>query len=259
MRESTMTRKADMTAQNWFDTGGSAYALFRPEYPAGLARFLARMVDARGLAVDVGCGNGQLTRQLADHFNSVIGIDPSADQIANARRHGNIDYLCAPAEQLPLPEKSASLITAAQAAHWFDLPRFYAEVRRIAEDGALIALVSYGVMQLAPSELQDRFDRFYRDEIGPYWPPERKLVDSGYAEIEFPFEEMPYPDMTIDRVWELGEFLGYLSTWSAVRRVNEAGRDDILESFVHDISALWGDPARKLPVSWPINMRLGTI
>ena len=81
----------------------------------------------------------------------------------------------------------------------------------------------------------------------------------GYADIEFPFEEMPYPEMTIDRVWELGEFLGYLSTWSAVRRVNEAGRDDILEGFVRDVSSLWGEPTRKLPISWPINMRLGKI
>jgi hypothetical protein len=156
-------------------------------------------------------------------------------------------------------DRSVSLITAAQAARWFDLPRFYAQARRVAEHGAVIALISYGVMRLAPGDLQDRFDRFYTHEIGPYWPLERKLVDSGYADIAFPFEEMPYPAMTIDRVWELGEFLGYLSTWSAMRRVNEAGRDDILERFVHDISALWGDPERKLPVSWPINMRLGRL
>lgn len=255
-----MTENAGMTtARNWFDTGGSAYALFRPEYPAGLALFLAQTVGGRGCAVDVGCGNGQLTRQIAEHFDRVVGIDPSADQIANAQPHTAIAYLCAPAEQLPLPDGSVSLITAAQAAHWFDLPRFYSEARRVAEHGAVIALISYGVLRLASGDLQDRFDRFYTHEIGPYWPPERKLVDSGYADIAFPFEKMPYPAMTIDRVWELGDFLGYLSTWSAVRRVNEAGRDDILERFVRDISALWGDPARKLPVSWPINMRLGRL
>lgn len=255
-----MTGNAEMTTgKNWFDTGGSTYALFRPEYPAALASFLAQIVDGRGCAVDVGCGNGQLTRQLADHFNSVVGIDPSEDQIANAHRNANIDYLCAPAEQLPLPDRSASLITAAQAAHWFDRPRFYEEARRVADDRAVIALISYGVMRLTPSDLHDRFDRFYKREIGPYWPPERKLVDSGYADIEFPFEEMSYPEMTIDRIWELGELLGYVSTWSAVRRVNDAGRDDILEDFVRDISALWGSPARKLPISWPINMRLGKL
>ncbi|MBB5577537.1 MULTISPECIES: class I SAM-dependent methyltransferase [Rhizobium] len=255
-----MTGNAEITtAKNWFDKGGSAYALFRPEYPAGLSTFLAQTVGGRGCAVDVGCGNGQLTRQLADQFKRVIGIDPSEDQIANAHRHANVAYLCAPAEQLPLPNGSASLITAAQAAHWFDRPRFYEEARRVADDGAVIALISYDVMRLAPSDLQDRFNSFYHDEIGPYWPPERRLVDSGYSDIEFPFEEISYPEMTIDRVWELGELLGYLSTWSAVRRVNEAGRGDILENFFRDISAIWGSPTSKLPISWPINMRLGKL
>jgi hypothetical protein len=112
----------------------------------------------------------------------------------------------------------------------------------VAEHGAVIALISYGVLRLAPDDLQERFDRFYTQEIGPYWPAERKLVDSGYADIAFPFAEMPYPGMMIDRIWELGDFLGYLSTWSAVHRVNEAGRDDILKCFVQDISTLWAIP-----------------
>ncbi|MGO4624034.1 class I SAM-dependent methyltransferase [Ensifer sp. 2YAB10] len=250
---------AEARPRNWFDGGGSAYALFRPEYPAGLSKFLADTVNSQGCALDVGCGNGQLTRQLGNHFNAVVGVDPSNDQIANAVPHRNVEYLCAPAGRLPLPNRSVHLITAAQAAHWFDRPAFFAEARRVAAEGAVIALVSYGVLKLEPADLQARFAAFYRDEIGPYWPAERKLVDGGYADIEFPFEEMVYPEMHIERAWELGELLGYLSTWSAVRRVNEAGRDDILEAFVRDISEIWGDPLKKRPVSWPIKMRLGGI
>lgn len=244
--------------KNWFDQGGRAYAAFRPEYPPALSRFLAEIAPDRRRAIDVGCGNGQLTRQLADHFSSVVGVDPSADQITNAVPHERIEYLCAPAETLPLPDRSVGLITAAQAAHWFDLPAFYAEARRIAVDGAVIALVSYGVLRLADADLQDRFSRFYWDEIGPYWPPERKLVDTGYADISFPFNERQWPDMAIDRTLVLGDFLGYVSTWSAVRRVKEAGRSDILEDFARDISGMWGDPPTRA-ISWPINMRLGTI
>lgn len=248
---------AEVGTRNWFDAGGSAYALFRPEYPAGLSTFLAGTVKGQGRAVDVGCGNGQLTCHLADHFTTVVGIDSSEDQIANATPHRHVEYICAPAERLPLPDRSVHLIAAAQAAHWFDRPAFYREARRIAAEGAVIALVSYGVLRLEPAELQARFATFYTDEIGPYWPPERKLVDGGYAGIEFPFEELAYPDMNIERAWDFGEFLGYLSTWSAVRRVNEAGRDDILDTFVRDLSDIWGDPMKKRPVSWPIKMRLG--
>ncbi|TFW15000.1 class I SAM-dependent methyltransferase [Massilia arenosa] len=244
--------------RNWFDQGGSAYARFRPEYPPQLAAYLASVAPERRLAVDVGCGNGQLTQLLAPHFERVIGLDPSADQIANAIPGARIEYQCAPAEQLPLADGSASLVTAAQAAHWFDLPAFYGEVRRIARPGAVLALVSYGVLRLEPL-LDARFQTFYWDEIGPYWPPERRLVDSGYATIDFPFSEFEYPALEIRVEWNLSEFLGYLTTWSAVRSAREVGREDLLLAFANDCAAAWGDPDRRRPVSWPINMRIGRV
>jgi SAM-dependent methyltransferase len=244
--------------RNWFDQGGRAYARFRPEYPRELAAYLASAAPDNRLAVDVGCGNGQLTQLLAPYFDRVIGLDPSADQIANAVPNARIHYECAPAERLPVPDASASLVTAAQAAHWFDLPAFYREVRRIAVPGAVVALVSYGVLNLEPA-LDRRFQAFYRDEIGPYWPPERKLVDTAYATIAFPFEELTPPPLEIRLDWHLSEFIGYVLTWSATRSAREAGKDALLMAFFDDLAALWGDPDVRRPVSWPINMRIGHV
>ncbi|MGB3068846.1 MAG: class I SAM-dependent methyltransferase [Ottowia sp.] len=249
----------DNTHRNWFDQGGKAYSRFRPEYPPELARFLASVSPSTALAVDVGCGNGQLTTQLAAHFDKVLGTDPSADQIAHAAAHPHVEYANASAEELfPVADHSADLITAAQAAHWFDLPRFYEEVRRIGAPHAVLALVSYGVMKM-DDDLDPRFSRFYWNEIGPYWPAERKLVDSGYVDLPFPFEEQTPPSLEIRKMWNLEELLGYISTWSAVRSVREAAREEILQEFAIDLAALWGDPSRSRQVSWPINMRLGTL
>lgn len=244
--------------RNWFEQGGRAYARFRPEYPQRLASFLAAAAPDHRLAVDVGCGNGQLTQLLAPYFDKVVGLDPSADQIANTIPNERIDYRCAPAEHLPLADASASLITAAQAAHWFDLPAFYGEVRRVAVPGAVVALISYGVLNLEEA-LDARFQKFYWDEIGPYWPAERKLVDSGYATLDFPFAELARPALDIRVEWHLFEFLGYVTTWSAVRSAKEAGREDLLMAFANDIGAAWGDPDRRRPVRWPINMRIGRV
>ena len=245
-------------AANWFEHDGQTYARFRPEYPARLPMLLAALAPATDLAVDVGCGNGQLTTQLASHFEATLGVDPSADQIANARHRERVGYLHGSAERLPVPDRSASLITAAQAAHWFDRPAFYAEARRIAAPEAVIALISYGVMS-PDSDLASRFDHFYRDEAGPYWPPERALVDTGYAGIDFPFEEYPAPPMRIEKDWTLSEMLGYVSTWSAVRRAEHAGDTAILHSFAADMTELWGAPTTTRRVSWPVVMRLGIL
>lgn len=244
--------------RNWFDQGGLAYAQFRPEYPTQLGAFLASLAPETKIAVDVGCGNGQLARLLSPYFQRIVGLDPSADQIANAIPNDRITYQCAGAERLPIDDGSASLVAAAQAAHWFDLPAFYKQVRRISFPEGILALISYGVLNLE-SPLNERFQKFYWDEIGPYWPPERKLVDTGYTTIDFPFEELATPPMEIRLEWKLTEFLGYLSTWSSVRKAKEAGREKVLLSFANDISNAWGDKSTRRSIEWPINMRVGKL
>ncbi|MFD1259936.1 class I SAM-dependent methyltransferase [Entomomonas asaccharolytica] len=245
-------------SKNWFEQGGKEYARFRPEYPAELVAFLASVVPAKKIAVDVGCGNGQLTKQLAQYFSTVVGIDPSASQIDNAIPHEHVSYYCASAEQIPLTDNCANLITAAQAAHWFDLLKFYAEVQRIAVDGGVLALISYGVLNLEPV-LNERFQHFYWQQIGRYWPAERQLVDTGYASLNFPFQALDTPKLEIKLEWNLQQFLGYIATWSAVQQALEKGREDILQLFANDITVMWGDPMLNRPIAWPINMRVGVI
>ncbi len=246
-------------AVNWFEQDGSNYARFRPQYPPALAEFLAGTAPRRMRALDVGCGTGQLTMLLAGQFHKVTGTDTSEEQLSHAVRHQRITYLRAPAEQIPLAGGSVDLITAAQAAHWFQLESFYGEVRRIASPGAVLALISYGVLALGDLRLNRRFSRFYHEEIGPFWPPERKLVEAGYAGIDFPFAPLQPPALTIERDWNLQQLLGYLSTWSAVRHAVAKGRQGILAGFARDLTAAWGDSERLQRVVWPISMRIGRV
>lgn len=247
-----------VSQRNWFSAGGSNYAQYRPRYPAELAAFLAGLVSDRQSALDVGCGNGQLTCLLADYFESVTGTDPSEAQINSAVPHERVIYHCTAAEALPRDGKQYNLITAAQAAHWFQLEQFYREVRRVAAPEAVIALVSYGVLQL-DDQLNERFLHFYYDEIGPYWPPERQLVDNGYRDIHFPFDEIPAPTLRISYQWTLQQLLGYISTWSAVTRASESGNIAVLQQFSQDIGTLWGEEKTLRTVSWPVIIRAGKI
>lgn len=241
---------------NWFCEGGDGYARHRPSYPTKLARMLADAAPSRACAVDVGCGTGLLTALLAEYFERVYGLDVSAGQLAHASPRPPIEYRVAQAEATGLPDRCADLITVAQAAHWFDLPAFYREVRRIAADGAVVALITYGTAELE-SDLQPRFRRFYADELGPYWEPERRLVETRYSGIDFPFApvEITVPD--IERDWTLDEFAGFLSTWSAVRRAEKEGAHDLVARLVEDLYPLWGNEYRH--VSWPVTVVAGRV
>ncbi len=244
--------------RNWFDGGGHAYAHFRPKYPAELASALASLAPARRLAIDVGCGNGQFSTVLADHFEGVLAVDPSDDQLAHAAAHGRVHYAAASASGLPAEAASADLVTAAQAAHWFDLPAFYDEVRRVSAPCAVVALIAYGVPSL-PADLEARFQRFYSHELEPFWPPERRLVDRGYADLAFPFEELAPPKLELRVTWSMAEWLGYVATWSAARNARESGHRDLLERFAADVETDWGRPEERRPVAWPLHMRLGRV
>jgi len=246
-------------AASHFQNAGEDYAKYRPTYPPELVEFLAAQCKRHNLAVDVGCGTGQFSALIAQHFQQVLATDVSASQVENAAPVPNIRFAVEPAEQCSAKEASVDLIVAAQAAHWFDLPSFYQEARRIAAPGCVLALVSYGVLFIDNAKCNDRFRQFYYDEIGPYWPPERQHVDNGYASFDFPFEELSYPAMSIERDWTLEQFLGYVRTWSSVKAAAKEGKASLTDSFAEELVGLWGDPQERRKISWPIAMRLGRI
>ena len=64
-------------------------------------------------------------------FDRVIATDASEKQIANAQSHKIVEYRVAPAENSGIESETIDLIMVAQALHWFDLDRFYAEARRV--------------------------------------------------------------------------------------------------------------------------------
>lgn len=241
-----------------FEQNAEGYALHRPTYPPQLADTLAGLCTGRGHALDVGCGTGQLAVLLADRFDRVTATDVSARQIAHAASHPRVTYRVEPAEAASLPDTSVDLIVAAQAAHWFDLPAFYAEARRLASPGGVLALISYGVPQLGgPAGAQ--FDAFYWQDIHRFWPEGRAHVETGYRDLPFPFDEQALPALSIDRDWSLSDLRGYVETWSAVGRLRKAGCDDLFDEAWKGLARLWGDPDARYPIRWPVIGRIARL
>lgn len=240
-----------------FSGHAASYASFRPSYPPALAEALAAPCPGRALAVDVGCGSGQLAVLLAGVFDRVLAIDASAEQIAHAAPHPRVTYRVAPAEATGLGAGTCDLAVAAQAAHWFDLPRYWGEVKRILKPGGVAALVGYGLMRIAP-DLDAVLDAFYHEGIGAFWSPGRLLVDDGYRGVAFPFRELPPPAVAMTDAWTRDRFLGYVATWSAVKTAESQGLDP-MPAFIRDVERLWPDATAARPVRWPVLLRLGQV
>jgi len=245
------------TFKDHFSAQAAAYSVYRPRYPPELIEFVASCAPNRSIAVDCATGNGQAAVGLADHFDAVVAVDASRAQIQKAARLPNVQYVCSRAERLPVADGSVALVAAAQAAHWFDFGRFYAECRRVLAPGGVFAAWTYEKFRV-DAEVDAIVDRFYTDVAGPYWPPERRYVEEGYRTLPFPWREQPAPVFTLETRWDLDQVMGYLATWSSVQRYKEAhDRRDPLPALRTELESLWPVDAGERLVAWPIHLRVG--
>ncbi|KAF8326835.1 S-adenosyl-L-methionine-dependent methyltransferase [Cantharellus anzutake] len=187
------------------------YALFRPSYPSLLFetiyKYHASCPEAHwSRAVDLGCGTGQATLELAKKFDHVVGIDSSVGMIQTANENTggdtltsslriggrNIEYKAGSAEAFPfIGNDSVDLITAAQAAHWFKYEDFWAETSRSLRKGGSVALWCYSEFRLkghpSSTPLISAYASDRSQPVGKYFEqPGRGILENHLQAIRFP-------------------------------------------------------------------------
>ncbi|RMZ80885.1 hypothetical protein DV737_g2730, partial [Chaetothyriales sp. CBS 132003] len=273
----------DPTFLNYSLASAATYAKYRSnEYPHTLIdkvinNHVANGKGQLGTLVDVGCGPGIATRQVGTHFDHVFGLDPGVSMIEIATSLGGttrtgeqIKVAVASAEEidvklkeLGVEEGTVDLITAATAAHWFDLPKFYAAASRMLRSGGSIAFWATGNWKVAGAQIpnvdqvQQILDFFIQDVLGPYELPGNRLCNELYASIDLPwtcgvpgFDEKSFyrkiwngdgqcgPELPNGLLrpravtWEqLGHMIG---TFSMVTRWREANQEAVQKGEVED-------------------------
>ena len=238
-----------MTIKDNFSKQSAGYSVYRPGYPEALFEFILAHTPGRKFALDVATGNGQVAGALAAHFEKVFAIDISEGQLKHSIKKSNIIYSIASAENTGINEKM-DLVTVGQAAHWFELSEFYKEVQRIISPGGILALFGYQLPTI-DTPVDVVIEEFYNGLLGPFWDPERKLVDEGYASIFFPFKKMEHPQFQMYYSWTCEQLLGFLGTWSAVQHYKNKHNADPLELFREKIIESWGKSEFK-KITFPV-------
>jgi len=245
-----------MSFKDHFSGHASAYARYRPDYPSELFDYLATLTPQRRCALDCATGSGQAAIGLARHFERVIASDASVAQLQNAQKHPRVAYIGNLAEQPAVADRSIDLVVAAQAAHWFDHQRFYAEVRRALRPAGALAIWTYGLACIDPA-VDAIVRQFYSEVVADYWPPERSHVESAYRTLPFPLPEIAAPPFQLTLQWDLDTFMGYLGTWSAVQRYTKATAVNPLPALRAQIAPHWNSETTPRSVTWPLHLRVG--
>jgi ubiquinone/menaquinone biosynthesis C-methylase UbiE len=238
-----------------FSKQAADYAKFRPRYPRELFDYLGTITPARELAWDCATGNGQAAVELANVFDRVIATDASESQIANAEPHARVEYRVAPAELSDLQSGSFDLVLVAQALHWLNHDRFYPEVRRVLKENGVFAASAYNHLR-TDRPIKEIIKQYYFEIVGPYWPPERALIEK-FPEIRFPFVELKTPAFEIAVEWKLEQLKGYLWSWSSTQRFVAATNQNPVSEIADNLAKAWGDPQKTKRIIWPLTLRVG--
>ena len=238
-----------------FSQQAKQYVTHRPTYPESLIQYLVSLAKDRQSVWDCATGNGQLACLLAPYFKEVQATDISEEQLRNARLHDRIVYSQSEAEKTNFKSNYFDLITVAQAVHWFNFGKFYAEVDRLAKPNAILALIGYGQLQVN-SPINRVMEEFYWDMFGQFFTENRQFVEKRYETIPFPYHEIETPDFSIDLKWSLSDLHGYLRTWSPVVKYMTDYRKDPTESVIKRLEKLWGAQQQ---VRFPVFLRVGRV
>ena len=167
-----------------FDGAADYYRRGRIPYAEGLAGALEAVLglDGRGQLLDVGCGPGVIALRLAHLFDDVVGLDPDADMLDEAKRAAlqqgttNVSWVRLRAEELPAVLGTFRVITFAQSFHWMDRAKVASAVASMLEPGGAVVQIDPGRDGLASCQAPrgrypvapfDAIDHLRKSYLGP--------------------------------------------------------------------------------------------
>ena len=178
-------------AQWWQDhfTGG-----VDPEYEEQILPLVDEHLAGATRVLDVGCGEGQVARRAAALGARVVGVDPTAAQLAGAvARGGGVGYARAAAEHLPLPDGAVDAVVICLTLEHLEPfePAVHEMARVLAVGGIFCCFLNHPLLQTPGSGWIDDHileEQYWR--VGPYLPDDEALEEVSPG-VRLPFMHRP--------------------------------------------------------------------
>ena len=167
----------------------------------------------------------------------MIGVDVSANQIAQAIAKPNIEYRCNTAEELTfLQSNTVDLVTVATALHWFDRPVFFREVQRVLKvNTGVFAVWTYGLGHLDHPAADAAYQEVHQNILLDSWHEKGGSALGCYeSEVStFPFQSTLRVH-AIEQSMEttIGQFLGFIQTFSASQTYRKHKGEEAYQSLL---------------------------
>lgn len=143
------------------------YVRYRPGYPTGVLDLLksACGLTPDSVVADIAFGTGIFTRMLVENGNRVFGVEPNAEMRRAGEQflesYSRFTSVAGTAEATTLPNHSVDIVTAAQAAHWFDREKARREFVRILKPGGWLVLL-WNDRRMDSTEFQRLYEQLLR-------------------------------------------------------------------------------------------------
>lgn len=182
-----------------FGHAAEEFERYRPGYPPELFEHILAAVAAenRERAIDLGAGTGKSTRALLPHFREVIAVEPDPGMAAKLKEDvPSVIVYNITAEDFSQPPSTVDLVTIANALHWMDALRVFANVHSWLRPRAIFAVFDRPLPKTIPAidaitlaEMRGPWKPYRDDRLGKKYVWEDQIRSAAGFEL---FEETKF-------------------------------------------------------------------